>query len=194
MKTDKSNILIVLDLDETLVHANQEQLEINHDFILGDYYVYVRPYFKEFIDYVRHNFTYAVWSSASDEYVKEMCEKLDLEKDTLFCWARSKTTLKRPSLFDVDGDLVIDSYDHHFFIKRLKKIKSFGYSLDQILIIDDTPHKSQENYGNVIHPSEFTGDTKDNDLLLLIGYLESLKYEKNVRKIEKRNWKEQIKK
>lgn len=193
MKPNKSNILIVLDLDETLIHASKEKLEINHDFVVGEYYVYIRPYFEEFINYVSKNFPFAVWSSASDEYVKQICDKLDLVSNSLFCWARSKTTLKSPSRFDSDGDLVIESYDHYFYIKRLKKLKRFGYPLEQILIIDDTPHKSKENYGNVIHPSEFFGDTEDNDLLLLIDYLETLKYEENVRRIEKRNWKEQLK-
>ena len=96
-------------------------------------------------------------------------------------------------LFRSEGDLLVESYDHHFYIKRLKKIKRFGFSLDKILIVDDTPHKSSENYGNAIYPNEFTGNGQDNELSLLIDYLKTLKYVDNVRRIEKRNWREELK-
>lgn len=85
---------------------------------------------------------------------------------------------------------MIDSEDDHFFIKRLKKVKKRGYGLDKILIIDDTPHKSKENYGNSICVSEFKGEKDDKELLALTTYLETLKSIENVRLIEKRNWKE----
>jgi RNA polymerase II subunit A small phosphatase-like protein len=188
-RTQKSSILVILDLDETLVYATKNKLEIQHDFMLEDYFVYKRPYFNEFISYIENNFTFAVWSSATDDYVLEMCEKLELSSKALFCWGRSKTTLKVPSKFDEDGDLIIDAGNHYFFIKRLVKLKKRGFSLEQILIIDDTPHKSKENYGNAIYPTEFLGNPQDNELLLLIDYLDKLKFVENVRIIEKRNWK-----
>lgn len=189
----KSEILIILDIDETLVFATKNQLEQNHDFIIGDYFVYKRPNFKEFVQYIDNNFVFAIWSSASDKYVEEMIEKLDLKDKVCFCWARSKATFKRPSVFDSDGDLFLDSEDDHFFIKRLKKVKKLGFDLEKILIIDDTPHKSKENYGNSIYVSEFKGDKDDAELLALTTYLETLKNVESVRLIEKRNWKEKIK-
>jgi RNA polymerase II subunit A small phosphatase-like protein len=193
MTEKKSEILVILDIDETLLYATKEQLDIDHNFKISDYFVYIRPHLHEFIEFVDQNFQYAIWSSASDNYVKEITEKLELTNKAVFCWARSKATYKRPSSFDSDGNLNVDSIDHHFFVKRLKKVKKLGFDLERILIIDDTPHKSQENYGNAIYVTEYKGDQDDNELLKLTEYLTTLKQVDNVRNIEKRNWKEKIK-
>lgn len=193
MTADKSEIIVILDIDETLVYATKHRLNIEHDFEIADYFVYKRPHFDKFIDFIDKNFLFAIWSSATDKYVDEMTEKLELNKKAVFCWARSKATFKRPPTFDSDGDLNVDSIDHHFFVKRLKKVKKLGFDLEKILIIDDSPHKSQENYGNAIYISEFKGDKDDNELLELTKYLKTLKQVDNVRLIEKRNWKEKLK-
>ena len=193
MTIEKSDILVILDIDETLIYATKNRLGIKHDFELGDYFVYKRPHFDKFIDYIDKNFRFAIWSSATDNYVNEMTKKLEVDEKAIFCWARSKATFKRPSAFDTDGNLNIDSADHHFFVKRLKKVKKLGFDLEKILIVDDTPHKSQENYGNAIYISEYKGDPEDKELLALTEYLSILKQVDNVRQIEKRNWKEKIK-
>ena len=190
---DKSEILVILDIDETLVYATKNRLNIEHDFQIEQYFVYKRPYFDKFIEYIERNFRYAIWSSASDRYVEEMVKKLGLNQKAEFCWARSKATFKRPPTFNSDGDLNIHSLDHHFFVKRLKKVKKLGFDLDKMLIVDDTPHKSQENYGNAIYVSEFKGNQNDNELFQLREYLDTLKQVENVRIIEKRNWKEKLK-
>jgi RNA polymerase II subunit A small phosphatase-like protein len=44
----------------------------------------------------------------------------------------------------------------------------------------------------VIYPSEYLGEPDDNELQLLVEYLISLKDAENVRRIEKRNWKNRI--
>lgn len=193
MKTDKSEILIILDIDETLVYATKNQLAVKHDFKLSDYFVYKRPDLDEFIEYVDSNFQFAIWSSASDMYVEKMTQKLELNEKAAFCWARSKATFKRPSNLDSDGNYNIESVDHHFFVKRLKKVKKLGFDLDKIVIVDDTPHKAQENYGNAIYVSEYKGNQDDDELMRLKEYLETLKHLDNVRVIEKRDWKEKIK-
>jgi len=192
MTAEKLEILVILDIDETLVYATKNRLDITHDFELGDYFVYKRPYFDTFIEFVNSNFPFAIWSSATDSYVTEMTMKLELNEKAVFCWARSKATFKRPSTFDPEGNLNIDFIDHHFFIKRLKKVKKLGFDLDKILIIDDSPHKSQENFGNVIYVTEFKGDQDDNELLILTEYLSTLKQVNNVRVIEKRHWKDNM--
>ena len=189
MTVEKSNILVILDIDETLVYATKNQLDIDHDCELDDYFVYKRPHLGKFIDYIDKNFRFAIWSSATDDYVNEMTKKLEVDEKAIFCWARSKATFKKASPIDSEGNLNLDSMDHHFFVKRLKKVKKLGYNLERILIIDDTPYKSKENYGNAIYISEFKGDKKDNDLLKLTEYLTTLKHVHNVRQIEKRNWK-----
>ncbi len=76
--------------------------------------------------------------------------------------------------------------------KRLKKLKRFGWSLDQILIIDDSPEKSAQNYGNVIHPKPYFGEVEDGELPKLAAYLEMLSTRRDFRRIEKRRWHEHV--
>lgn len=65
--TDK--ILLILDLDETLIHASRKVLDRKADFEVFDYHIYKRPFLDEFLQKVKSNFMLAIWSSASDEYV-----------------------------------------------------------------------------------------------------------------------------
>src|SRR5436305_15137663 len=63
-------ILLILDLDETLVYAAEEPLGRAHDFVVGPYAVYRRPHLTEFLAACSACFRLAVWSTASDDYVR----------------------------------------------------------------------------------------------------------------------------
>lgn len=187
-KSDK--ILLILDLDETLIYATRDELTHRADFKVGTYHVYKRPWLDEFISFVETNFIVAVWSSASDEYVEEVVKNIFPDQSRLaFVWGRSRCVQKRNLQIDEQGYYSDDYYAHYHFVKPLKKVKRHGFELDRILIIDDTPHKSQNNYGNAIYPSAYTGNTEDDELKLLMHYLAHLKGKKALRSIEKRNWK-----
>lgn len=187
-KSDK--ILLILDLDETLIYATRDELTHKADFKVGTYHVYKRPWLDEFISFVETNFIVAVWSSASDEYVEEVVKNIFPDESRLaFVWGRSRCVQKRNLQIDEQGYYSDDYYAHYHFVKPLKKVKRHGFELDRILIIDDTPHKSQNNYGNAIYPSAYTGNTHDDELKLLMYYLAHLKGKKGLRSIEKRNWK-----
>ena len=82
-------------------------------------------------------------------------------------------------------DVLLDTYTYE---KRLNKLKSKGFSLEQILIVDDTPSKAQSNYGNAIYIQEYRGDANDQEPQFLHNYLLTLKTVPNVRTIEKRGW------
>ena len=45
---NKGKILVVLDLDETLIHATKNELDRKADFQVFDYHVYKRPFLKKF--------------------------------------------------------------------------------------------------------------------------------------------------
>lgn len=175
---EKSNILLILDLDETLIHATTKILDFEPDFHFDKFFVYKRPHLDKFLEDISKHYTIGIWSSANDIYVAEIISKLNYkELDFAFIWGRSRCTLKR--------DYVLDNY---FFEKRLAKLKKKGFKLEQILIVDDTPEKSSANYGNAIYIKEFIGNKSDCELIYLYDYLLTLKLVENVRKIEKRNW------
>lgn len=192
-KEDLKNILLILDLDETLIYATEEKLERNPDFEVFDYHVYKRPYLEKFIEQANVHFKLAVWSSASDDYVKEVTSKIfGKEYQLEFIWGRSRCTYRRNYQLDEGRYYSLNPDNHYNYVKPLRKLKKKGYNLNQVLIVDDTPHKSQDNYGNAIYPKEYKGESDDQELEFLIAYLKTLKEKKNLRNIEKRGWKNQI--
>jgi TFIIF-interacting CTD phosphatase-like protein len=177
--TQKSNILLVLDLDETLIHATKNKLdEPLTDFTFDQYFVYKRPYLDTFLSEISKHFKFGIWSSAGDNYVEEIVKQiLPTDITPEFVWGRSKCTIKRDKTFDT-----------YFFEKRLDKLKRKGFQLEKIIIVDDTVEKVASNYGNAIYINEFNGNLLDNELQILQEYLITLKTVENVRTIEKRHW------
>lgn len=172
-------MLLILDLDETLIHATEAKLAgREEDFAFAKYFVYKRPHLDHFLQEVARHFTLGVWSSAGDEYVSGIVSMIKPSSvDFEFVWARSKCSLKRDR-----------TYDTYYLEKRLDKLKKRGYPLEQILILDDTAEKASCNYGNAIYIKEYTGAPEDTELLHLLEYLLTLKDAENVRTIEKRFW------
>ncbi|MEN7550377.1 HAD family hydrolase [Rapidithrix thailandica] len=185
----KNRKLVILDLDETLIHATDEPQNEDWDFEFDKYKVYKRPGLDYFLVELHKHFDVAVWSSATDDYVKEIVRNIFPAKYELkFVWGRSKCALQY-NLHTLEYWGYLDN--HLNYVKILKKVKKRGFApLEQMLIIDDTPHKARYNYGNAIYPEEFNGEKDDRELELLLQYLLTIKDVDNVRTIEKRNWKE----
>ncbi|MCB2408260.1 NIF family HAD-type phosphatase [Hymenobacter lucidus] len=182
-------ILLILDLDETLIHASARELRPDFDFQLYHYYVYKRPYLDGFIRYCAQHFRLAVWSSASDDYVQQIVKEIfpaDIQLE--FVWGRSRCTPALVPYTDEFGFYNLDYSSQYEYAKRLKKVRRLGYDLQRVLIVDDTPFKVLSNYGNAIYPVAYTGQLDDNELLSLTKYLATLKDVVNVRTIEKRGW------
>lgn len=170
--------LLVLDLDETLVHAAETPLADSWDFSFHCYYVYKRPYLDRFIEYCLNNFQVAVWTSSSESYANEIVRNIFPDPTELkFIFARNKCVHRFDSEF-VD----------YYYLKDLNKVKKIGYSLKDIIAVDDSPEKFKRHYGNLVRIKPFEGGGGDSELLRLINYLEVLKHADNIRTIEKRGW------
>ncbi len=179
----EDKILLVLDLDETLIHATERRFEIDLDFQYENYFVYKRPHLKWFLESMNVDFKLAIWSSADDKYVEEIVKKIKPDSiEFEFIWGRTRCTTKR--------DYELDVYIHE---KRLKKVKKKGFPIDRILMIDDSPEKTKDNYGNAIYVKPFKGDQNDSELKKLAEYLSSIKNSTNVRSFEKRRWRNTVK-
>ena len=178
--SDEKHILLILDIDETLIHASPARLTRAADFSVGPYYVYSRPYLQEFLTACGAAFAVGIWSSASADYVQAIVQTiLPAELSPAFVWSRERCVHR----FDAERH---DTY----FVKDLKRVKRLGYDLDRVLIVDDTPQKLERNYGNAIYVRPYVGQAEDNELRQLNTYLESLSARKNVRALEKRNWRQ----
>jgi carboxy-terminal domain RNA polymerase II polypeptide A small phosphatase len=177
---EKSDKLIILDLDETLVHSTEYKLPFEEDFRFENYFVYKRDYLDWFLTSLSEHFRIGIWSSGDDAYVAEVAKIIKPANiDFELVWGRSKCTIKR--------DHKLDCY---YFEKKLDKLKKKGFNLDKVIIVDDSPEKSKSNYGNAIYISEFLGNKPDVELRYLYDYLLTLKDVQNIRKIEKRGWRE----
>jgi TFIIF-interacting CTD phosphatase-like protein len=174
--------LLILDIDETLIYATEEPLDRKAEFKVAQWYVYCRPYLSEFLQFCFDNFKVAIWTSADPNYAEAIVANTMLTIGTPeFVWARDRCT---------QGYSV--EMREHYWIKDLKKVKRKGYSLEHVLIIDDSREKTERNYGNHISISEFIGNNNDNELKLLTDYLSTLINVDNVRKIEKRGWRNRV--
>jgi RNA polymerase II subunit A small phosphatase-like protein len=122
----------------------------------------------------------AIWTSSGADYAKEVAKNI-LENDYKLCflWANERCTLRHN----------LQTFQY-YWLKDLHKVKRKGYPLESVLAIDDSPEKHERNYGNLIKVSPFNGQLDDDELLLLMVYLEQLKHVPNVRKIDKRRWKQ----
>lgn len=175
--------LLILDLDETLIHAVESELEYPCDFKVEDYFVYKRPHLQEFLESVRSDFDLAVWTSSGSIYAAQVVSEVFNEYHELkFVWSRDRCVQK----FDPE-------YYEYVFVKDLGKVKKKGFKLESILVLDDTPKKLMRHYGNLIQIIPFEGDKTDRELLLASKYLKSLSKIKNVRSIEKRGWRNKVK-
>ena len=178
----KSEILLVLDVDETLIHSVTKkdafELTSKPDFSIldGDYVVFTRPNVEQFLSDISKIYDLAIWSSATDDYLAAILTKITpKEVEYEFIWGRNRCTERYNS-----------ESQKPYHEKHLNKIKS--HSLDKILIVDDSVEKARANYGNLIPIKAFVTDKNDKVLVKLYQYLVSLKNVNDVRKIEKRSW------
>lgn len=173
--------LLVLDLDETLVHATGQPLAHAADFLVGPYHVYKRPHVVAFLADVLSAFDVGVWTSSGDCYAAEVVAQLFAPGALRFAWSGDRCTTAR--------DWTTDQY---ISIKQLSKLKKHGYALDAIVAVDDTPSKHIRNYGNLVVVREFTGDLDDAELPMLARFLRTLLPHPDVRKVEKRRWRDGV--
>jgi TFIIF-interacting CTD phosphatase-like protein len=173
-----SPILLILDLDETLIYATEEPLPREPDFVVGPYFVYRRPYLDEFLTSCSACFRLAVWSSATEEYVRPIVERiLPTGVEPAFVWGRGRCVRR------YDPEL-----REEYQVKDLKKVRRMGYRLERVLIADDTARKVERQYGNAVYVPPYFGDPEDDLLPRLARYLVSLRDATNVRTVEKRGW------
>jgi RNA polymerase II subunit A small phosphatase-like protein len=172
--------LLILDLDETLVYSTEQPLERECDFRIEQYFVHKRPFLAEFLAAVPEGFLTAVWSSASGMYVQAVVEQLFPDPTALqFVWSRDRCTQR------LDAE-TLDLY----WVKDLKKVKRFGFPLERILMIDDSPRKLERQYGNHLRLSTYLGEPDDGELLQVLPFLDHLRSFGNLRAVEKRYWRE----
>lgn len=177
-----SDKLLILDLDETLVHAAHDALPAGPgNFRAGPYHVYKRPHVDAFLDGALARFArVAVWTSSSEAYAAQVVSGLFPEgTDTLaFVWSAARCTPRH----DPEADEWVSC-------KRLRKVRRcLRVPLGSVIVVDDSPEKWRTSYGNLVRVHPFTGDPSDDELPALLDYLDALRHAPDIRAVEKRDW------
>jgi hypothetical protein len=185
--------LIILDLNGTLVFRKKTRK------------ITLRPFLKEFIDYLftDGNFLVMVWTTARPENTKIMVDLIfgDQREKLIAIWSRDKFGLTKKeyerhtvpfkNLDMVWNDLNSQIANGNLFMNTLKSPSKLTLDPTNTILIDDSRYKTQLQPFNAIHPREFdlkrsrNGD--DSELKKIIEYLEVIKYQSNVAAYMKEN-------
>ena len=65
MRLEDQRMLLILDIDETLLYATVSPLDRPEDFRLEDFFVYLRPHLGEFLSLCSSHFKHAIWTASS---------------------------------------------------------------------------------------------------------------------------------
>lgn len=175
-------LLVILDLDETLIHVPERPFARTPDFLAVGYSVYKRPHVDDFLAGLLAKYRVAIWTASGRTYAEAVVAHLLPDPARLeFLWCAERCT---------------ERFDHETrdrnTVKPLKKVRQRGYDLERVLVVDDSPEKHVLNYGNLIAVRPFEGDLHDAELPPLAAYIDALADEPNVREIEKRWWREAV--
>jgi RNA polymerase II subunit A small phosphatase-like protein len=178
----ENSILLVLDLDETLIFASDAELARPCDVKLYGYYLYKRPYLEQFLKNCATVYQIAIWSAGTEDYVTGAASLIFPDTvQPVFMWGRTRCVRR----FD-------EEFKMYYYVKDLNKIRRKGFDLKRVLVVDDIPITAQRNYGNAIYMLPYRGDPEDRELRLLWQYLDTLSHVENVRIFEKRGWRTQF--
>jgi TFIIF-interacting CTD phosphatase-like protein len=173
--------LLILDLDETLVHGRDgpDPALPPADFSVLGYYIWQRPGLAAFLAAAGAWFDLAVWTASTLPYAQAVLERImPADLPLAFVWSRTDCTWR------------LDRERGEFYwLKNLNKVKRrTGRRLERIVIIDDSPRKLNRHYGNLLRVRAFTGRADDTELIDLLPYLGWLGAAENMRVIDKREW------
>ena len=188
---DENRKLLILDLDETLVHSDIDFLlkekNISYDTVLyfdseEEKYIplpiIIRPGLYEFLDYASKNFNLIIFTASDQQYADAIINYIEKDKKYF------KMRLYRNHCIFIDPGL---------YIKDLRIFNSYK-KFEDIIILDNSLFSFANQLNNGILITSFFDDKNDTFLSNVKEYLEFIKNEKDIREINKESFKfEEIK-
>jgi len=169
--------LLVLDLDETLVHSDPDRHDyrsvkhINFEtyrFKIDNIYFtsQVRPYIFDFLTNVSRYYDIAVFTSSKQCYADTILDAIDPENK----WFTERYYYHNCTVLGDDGPAI-------------KDLDILNRKLEHVVLVDDNITVYQEHIPNLIQIQEWTGHNQyDMELLDLSLILETVAFSKDVRK------------
>lgn len=153
--------LLVLDLDETLIHSSFKFVH-NADFIIPvriedrDHEIYVikRPGVDEFMKRMGELFEIVVFTASVSKYADPLLDQLDIHHVV-------HHRLFRESCYNHNGNFV-------------KHLGILGRPLEDVIILDNTPTSYIFHPQHAVPVSSWFSDAHDNELLDMVPILEDL--------------------
>lgn len=152
---------LILDLDETLIHADIDniypdcdfQIEIELNQIKALIKIILRPYLYDLLEYASEFFNIIVFTAGTKDYADKIIDYIDPNKKYI------KNRLYRDSCFEF----------HNFYIKDLNLISDID--LKQVIIVDNCIFSFMKNLRNGILVTSFYNNKSDDELRSLCIYL-----------------------
>lgn len=158
----KQRHLLVLDVDETLVHASftpakpfHVKITINVDGETGDIFVAYRPHLFTFLDAILPLFEVAIFTASQSCYADQLMDAIDPQGRL------GRLRLFREHCTEVNG-------------ARVKDLSLLGRPLHRIAIIDNSPVTYLFQPRNAIPILSWFDDPRDTELLKLLPMLRQL--------------------
>jgi len=156
----KGKKCLILDLDETLVHSSFHSVDCDFEIpvdiegIVRTIYVAKRPHVDEFMKVCGELFEVVVFTASLAKYADPLLDLLDIHRV-------------------IDHRLFRESCTQHngTFVKDLFRI---GRPLNQIIIIDNSPHSYAFNPQNAIPCESWFDDKNDSELLVILEILKRI--------------------
>lgn len=155
--------LLILDLDETLIHTDFDYKFQKHDvylkLIMEDSMesilpINIRPYLKEFLEFTSTHFEIAVFTASCKEYAEMLAKHLDPDKKYFkYVFSRESCVIYK-KLY-------------------LKFIEIFNVHPKNCIIVDNSLFSFAYNLSNGILVTSFYDEKDDEDLLSLKEFLEA---------------------
>ena len=167
--------LLILDLDETLVHTSFQPIFINNIIIEPDItlkilfdnkyynlYVLIRPYVYEFLREMSKIFIIYIFTASIKEYANPLLNELDKNNVITKRLYRENCTLTKEG-------------------KYVKNLNNFKCNLKDIILLDNNPISYSFNKNNGIPIKTWHNDKNDKELLKMINFLKFLSTVNDVR-------------
>ncbi|WP_338924150.1 HAD family hydrolase (plasmid) [Pseudomonas silesiensis] len=170
--------LLVLDMDQTLIHADEKPFELAQA-RTANYHLAIRPGLVDMLDRLQPHYDFLLWSNSGLPYIHEMLNAF---------WPEQFQLVGILSQADCGKIVREGQATPHFKNVKTLRARFPQYRREDIVGIDDKPEVYANNYGNLIQVAPYRGGS-DFELGQLTDYLLSISSCPNLSKLEKRGWK-----
>jgi len=163
---DEGKPCLVLDLDETLVHAEREKpsswdFEIFVEVGNNVYHIWVRkrPGLDEFLKSAAEHFELIAFTASMEEYGRAVVEKIDPEGLIKHVLARKQCTL-------------VETGYPTYETKYVKDLTQLGRKLRDVILLDDNPNAYWYQPENALPINQWYDDPTDTELAQVLTILD----------------------